>query len=217
EPSFRALLRRVRETCLAAYANQDLPFERLVEELKVERDPGRSPIFQVMFALDQNSSRRINLPGASLTASRIDTGTSKFDLSLHLAEGPDGLEGYLEYSTDLFDESTAVRLAAHYGVLLEGACTEPDAAVSRLPLLTDPEREQLSRWNATAADYPQDHLLHRLIEQQVRRTPAAEAVRCEGRALSYAELDRRAGRLAVRLRTLGVGPDTPVGVCLERS
>jgi len=217
DPSFRALLRRVRETCLGAYAHQDVPFERLVEELKVARDPGRTPIFQVMFALDHRSDGRINLPGASLRASRIDTGTSKFDLSLHLSESSDGLEGYLEYSTDLFDEATIERLAGHYRALLEGACAAPDSAVSRLPLLTEPERKHLRLWNATEAEYPHEHLLHRLIERQVGRTPDAEAVRCGDHSLSFAELDRRAAALAARLRALGVGPDVPVGVCMHRS
>src|SRR5262249_52710950 len=148
---------------------------------------------------------------------RIDTGTSKFDLSLHMTENADGFEAYLEYSEELFEGATVARLAGHYRALLGAACADPGRPASRLPLLTPDEAEQLRRWNATRVDYPQEHLLHRLIEDQARRTPQAEAVRCGERALSYGELDRRAGRLARRLRGLGVGPDLPVGVCMQRS
>ena len=147
----------------------------------------------------------------------VDTGTSKFDLSLFLVEEDGGLRGTLEYSTDLFEEATVARLAGHFRTLLAAACADPDQPLSCLPLLTGAEREQLQRWNATRQHYPQELLLHRLIEQQARRTPDAEAARCDGRTLSYRQLDRRAACLARRLRGLGVGPDTPVGVCLERS
>src|SRR5207248_1819854 len=173
EPSFRELLGRVREACLSAHAHQDLPFERLDEELKPERDPSRSPLFQVMFALDPEPSRRVNLPGLTFTTSRIDTGTSKFDLSLHMMEKEGGFEGYLEYSAELFEAATAARLAGHYRTLLEAACADPDAPVARLPLLTAAEREQLRAWNATAVHYPREHRLHRLVEDQARRTPQA--------------------------------------------
>src|SRR5262249_6151134 len=146
----------------------------------------------------------------------IDTGTSKFDLSLHITEKANGFDGYLEYSTELFEAGTAARLIGHLRTLLEAACADPEQRLSQLPLLTDPERQQLTRWNATRAAYPRDPLRHGLVEPRARRTPAAEAVRCDGDALSYAELDRRASRLARRLRGLGVGPDVPVGICLER-
>ncbi len=216
-PTFRELLARVGDCCLGAYAHQDLPFERLVEELRPERDPSRSPLFQVMFSLDHEHHRHVHLAGLEFSAIRVDTGTAKFDLNLSLSVGPQAVEGYLEYSTDLFEAATARRVVGHYRTLLEAACADPDQPVSRLPLLTAAEREELTRWNDTHVAFPEEHLLHRLIETQARRTPHAEALRFEERTLSYAELDCRATLLAHRLRALGVGPDVAVGVCMERS
>src|SRR5262249_11580409 len=119
DPTFRGLLGRVRETCLGAYAHQDVPFERLVEELRPQRDPSRTPLFQVMLALDHDPAHDVSLPGLTFSASRVDTGTSKFDLSLHLTGTAEGLEGTLEYSAELFEEATAARLAGHLRALLE--------------------------------------------------------------------------------------------------
>src|SRR5262249_38752987 len=129
EPSFRGLLERVREACLGAYANQDVPFERLVEELKPPRDPSRAPFFQVMLVLQNASQGTLELPGLSVTPCDLDSGTSKFDLTLRLTEGKDELQGELEYSTDLFEASTIERLAGHYRTLLEDACADPDGPV----------------------------------------------------------------------------------------
>jgi amino acid adenylation domain-containing protein len=217
DPPFRELLGQVREAALGAYAHQDLPFERLVEELQPQRDPSRHPIFQVMFVLQNAPQEALELAGLTVTPWDVDSGTSKFDLTLRLTERDGELRGELEYSAELFEGGTAARLAGHYGALLAAACADPGRAVSRLPLLAEAQRGQLRGWNATAVSYPQEHLLHRLVEQQARRAPDAEAVRCEGRALTYRQLDRRAALLARRLRGLGVGPDVPVGVCLERS
>jgi amino acid adenylation domain-containing protein len=217
DPTFAELLGRVRETCLGAYAHQDLPFERLVEELRPERDSSRSPLFQVMFVLQNAPQEALELPGLTVTPWDVDSGTSKFDLTLRLTERDGELRGELEYSTELFEDETAARLTEHLRTLLEAACTNPSLPVSRLPLLTDTEHDRLRQWNSTAVDYAQPHLLHRLIEQQARRTPQTEAVRCEDQALSYADLDRHANRLAHCLSRLGVGPDVPVAVCLERS
>jgi amino acid adenylation domain-containing protein len=216
DPTFVQLLGRVRETCLGAYAHQDLPFERLVEELRPQRDSSRSPFFQVMFVLQNTPQETLELPGLTVTPLDVDSGTSKFDLTLRLTEQDGELRGELEYSTELFEAATAARLTGHLRTLLEGACADSGQPVSRLPLLTNEERVQLACWNDTHTDYAQEHLLHRLVEQQARRSPDAEAVRCGGRSLSYQELDRRATALARRLRALGVGPDVPVGVFLER-
>jgi non-ribosomal peptide synthetase component F len=217
DPSFAELLGRVRESCLSAYANQDLPFERLVEELQPHRDLSRSPLFQVMFALELEVDERVCFSGLTLRTERLDTGSAKFDLNLQLTEKADGIEGYLEYSTELYEAETAERLVGHYQTLLETACVEADRPLSRLPLLTAAERMQLSAWNETRVDYPQQHLLHRLIQEQAQRTPHAEAVRFEDQQLSYQQLDRRATLLASQLIALGVGPDVLVGVCMERS
>ncbi len=152
-----------------------------------------------------------------MDASRIETETSKFDLSFHLKLEEERFEGYLEYSTELFDAGTAERLAGRYRTLLEGAAADPELPLSRLPLLTEEERLELGRFNDTAEAFPGEHLLHRLVEEQTARSPDAPAVTFEGRTLSYGDLGRRASALARRLRALGVGPDVPVGVCLERS
>src|SRR5262249_51521218 len=154
-----------------------------------------TPLFQVMFVLDHDAGRRVEPADLSFHAARIDTRTSKFDLSLNLEEMADGFDGWLEYSTELFERATAARLVGHFQTLLTGAAQDPRTPLSALPLLPPDEQHQLHRWNDTRVDYPQEHLLHRLIEQQARGTPDAEAVRFEGDALSYRELDRRATRL----------------------
>jgi amino acid adenylation domain-containing protein len=217
DPSFAALLGRAREACLGAYAHQDLPFERLVEEIQPERDASRQPLFQVMFVLQNAPQQAPEVPGLRLEPWDVDSGTSKFDLSLFLVEQDGGLRGTLEYSTELFEADTAQRLVGHYHTLLHAACAEPNTPVSRLPLLTAQEWSELSAWNDTRVDYPQQHLLHHLIQEQARRSPDAEAVRFESGRLTYRQLDRRAALLAQQLRTLGVGPDVAVGVCMERS
>jgi amino acid adenylation domain-containing protein len=217
-PSFAELLSRVRETCLGAYAHQELPFERLVEELRPQRDLSRSPLFQVLFSFDLEPETRLELPGLTLEFSEVDTGTAKFDLSLYIREGAAGLGGYLEYDTDLFEAETAARMVGHWQTLLDAAITEPSLPLSELPLFTEAERRRLLlEWNDTCAPLPAQPCLHQLIEAQVERTPEAIAlVHGEGR-LSYQELNRRANRLAHHLRAQGVGPDQLVGVCLERS
>jgi hypothetical protein len=175
-PSFRDLLERVREACLGAYSHQYLPFERLVEELKPERDPSRHPLFQVMFALQNVPQQTLELPGLKITPRDVDSGTSKFDLTLRLTEQHSELHGELEYSTELFEGETAARLVGHLRTLLEAACADPELPLSRLPLLTPAEQTQLADWNATQVLYPQEHLLHRLVEQQVHRSPSASPI-----------------------------------------
>src|SRR5262249_14646796 len=185
DPSFAQLLGRVREACLGAYAHQDVPFERLVEGLQPDRDPSRSPLFQVMFVLQNAPQQALELPGLRLAPWDVDTGTSKFDLTLRLTEWEGGLRGELEYSTELYEEGAAERLVGHYRTLLEAACADPGLPLSGLPLLTAAERTQLSAWNDTGVDYPEEHLLHHLIQEQARRSPDACAVRFEGCGLTH--------------------------------
>ncbi len=217
DPTFAELVGRVRDVCLGAYAHQDLPFERLVEELRPQRDSSRSPLFQVMFVLDHELRRTTEPTDLVMNAARIDTGTSKFDLALHLTESSDGFEGWLEYSTELFEPATASRLVGHLGTLLDTALSAPQQRLSTLPMLTEAEQQQIEGWNSTLVDYPQTPLLHQLFEQQVANTPNAEAVRYENHALSYQEVNARAEHLAAVLQQLGVGPDKPVAVAMERS
>ncbi|HJX28031.1 MAG TPA: condensation domain-containing protein, partial [Thermoanaerobaculia bacterium] len=219
-PGFDELLRRVRRTALDAFSNQDLPFERLVEELVTEREMAHPPLFQVLFALQNAPVGRLEIPGLSLAPLPLESGTAKFDLTLTLGEGPSGFAGGLEYNTDLFDESTVDRLLARFLVLLEAAAGAPDAPdipVADLPVLLPAERQQLTSWNRTGeADAP-GLCLHELFALQARRTPDAVALVHENGRSTYAELAARAGGLARHLRTLGVGPEVRVAVCLERS
>ena len=215
--NFRSLLQQVRERALGAYAHPDLPFEHLVAELAPERDPSRTPLFQVMFILH-------NPEGVSEVSKvsgnrELETGTSKFDLTLVISETGNGLEGLIEYSTDLFEAETIRRMCGHYGTLLEAIARDPDQSISRLPMLTDAERQQLLvEWNDTAVAFPlKDRCLHQLIEDQAGRTPDHIALVFEQQTLTYRELIRRADRLAHHLRGLGVGPDVLVGLFVERS
>nr|MCU0490009.1 condensation domain-containing protein [Chloroflexaceae bacterium] len=177
EPSFRQLLRRTRETALAAYQHQELPFEMLVEELKLERDLSRTPLFQTMFVLQGAPEEAANVAGVQMRALEIESGTSKFDLMLMLTESRSGVRATFEYNTDLFDAATIVRMAGHFATLLANIAANPDAPVSRLALLTAVEREQiLYGWNDTAVAYPPVAALHHLFEVQVERTPTAVAM-----------------------------------------
>ena len=218
KPTFKGLLQRVRDACLGAYAHQDLPFEKLVEELRPERDLSRNPLFQVMFVL-QNTPRPLPQP-AALSIASIDVlpATSLFDLSLYLRERDGKLIGFFEYSTDLFESSKIERMIGHFQTLLEGIVADPEQPIATLPLLTRTERHQLLvEWNDTAADYPKDSCIHELFEAQVERTPEAIAVQFEGKQLTYRELNSRANQLAHYLQGLGVGPEKLVGICVERS
>jgi amino acid adenylation domain-containing protein/FkbM family methyltransferase len=215
--SFRSLLQQVRERALGAYAHADLPFKHLVAELAPERDPSRTPLFQVMFILhDPDGVSEVSKVSGK---HRLQTGTSKFDLTLFISETKNGLEGLIEYSTDLFEAHTIRQMCKHYGTLLEAIVSSPDQSVSKLPVLTDAERQQLlGTWNNTAVEYPGRHLcLHQLIEQQAGRTPDQAALVFEQESLTYDELNRRANQLARHLRRLGVGPDVLVGLSIERS
>ncbi|MFD7992205.1 amino acid adenylation domain-containing protein [Streptomyces mexicanus] len=220
DPSFRELLGRVRSVTLEAYAAQDLPFEKLVDELGLDhRSTSHNPVFQVMYAHNNTPAPTTELaPGLSAASLHGNTGAAKFDLWLSTAEVPDGMRGVLEYATDLFDRASAERLIGHLRTLLEGVTQAPDTPLSRLPLLAAAEREQLVHgWNATDTAHDGTRLLHRLVEEQVARTPEAVAVVHAGRSLTYRELNAWANRIAHRLARHGVGPESVVAVAAERS
>ncbi len=218
DPPFRELLRRVNEVALGAYAHQDLPFERLVEELQPERDLSRNPLFQVTFQLFAGTSPATATGAGGGASLMLQKGTAIFDLAFNLSQGPRGIEGEIEFSTALFETSTIARLATHYLQLLRGIAAEPDLPLSRIPCLPPAERRQvLVEWNQTNADYPRDQATPSLVAAQAARTPEALAVADTRRRLTYAELDAESARLAVRLRALGAGPECVVAVCLPRS
>ncbi len=218
DPSLRELLARVREVTLGAYEHQDVPFEKLVEELQPERTLSHAPLFQVMFSLQDTRSKVLNLHELSLGSVSIDTGTSKFDLTLLMSEGAEGLNGRLEYNIDLFDEATITRMLTHFEVLLKGIAIDPNQRLSQLPLLTVAEQRQLLvEWNSTAAEYPQDRCAHHLFEAQAALTPDAVAVTFDHYQLTYRQLNERANQLARYLTQQGVGPEARVGIMIERS
>jgi amino acid adenylation domain-containing protein len=216
--SFASLLEAVKATALAAYEHQDVPFERLVEELRPERSLSHSPLFQVMFAVQNTPLDAVELPGLRLGLGGTPSPIAKFDLSLTLARESEGFAGALEYNTDLFDAATVARMDGHFQVLLEALLTRPEQPVAEHSLLTGEERHRLLvEWNATAADFPGHLGVHRLFLEQARRAPDAVAVEAEGARLTYGELEARSGRLARHLRSLGVGPEVRVALCVERS
>ncbi|MFZ6028858.1 MAG: condensation domain-containing protein, partial [Chloroflexota bacterium] len=216
--SFRQWLLQVREATLGAYAHQDLPFEMLVDALQLPRALSHSPLFQVMFVLQNTPQEVTELSGLSLETLPIDQQMAKFDLTLSLTEFEQGLMGDLEYNTDLFDSETIGRMSRHYQVLLEAALANPDQSLAALPLLTEAERQRLLvEWNATRAEFPQATCLHELFEAQAERTPQAVALVFDGVEMRYGELDARANRLAHYLQALGVGAESLVGILVERS
>ncbi|MDB6068281.1 MAG: Non-ribosomal peptide synthetase component [Pedosphaera sp.] len=217
-PPFLKVLARVKDMALAAYAHQDLPFEKLVEELHPARNPAYGPVFQVMFVFQNAPAAVSKIANLSISPSELDSGISKFDLTMNLAETSDGLSGWIEYATDLFDRNNIVRMLGHYQTLLEGIVENPARPISVLPIVTAPERHQLLLdWNATNTDYPRSSCVHELFEAQAAQTPDSVAVVCGDQELTYAELNARANQLARHLRGLGVRPDTRVGISVERS
>ncbi|HEX4961001.1 MAG TPA: amino acid adenylation domain-containing protein, partial [Thermoanaerobaculia bacterium] len=216
-PSFNELLRRVRIAALGAYAHQDLPFEKVVFELQPERNLSTSPLFQVLFSLQNTPSGSLTLPGLALKPVGAAVTTAKFDLSLYLSEADGGLSGGLEYNTDLFDRTTIDRLLGHFQELLAGVVVQPGSRVAELPILPREERDQiLMEWNATDRVVPAG-CVHEWVSAQAARTPEAVAVTFGGEPLTYRQLDRRANGLAHWLRRMGVGQEVRVGVALERS
>jgi len=219
DPSFRALLGRVREATLGAYAHQDLPFERLVEELAPERSLSHAPVFQVLLALQNDpGGPGEGFAGLDMRGVGGGQGTAKVDLSLVVFETSDGrIAGTLEFATDLFDAATAHRLAEHLHTLARAALDAPDAPVSTLPLVGDEERAALVAAGSATASFPVTATLPARFAEQAARTPTAVAVTFGDEAVTYAELDARANRLAHRLVKLGARPDALVGLCVERS
>jgi len=218
EPTFRELLARVKEVALGAYANQDVPFEKLVEELQPVRDMSRSPLFQVMFALQNVPQQEAQTPHLSIAPFPLDLVTAKFDLTVPMLETKEGLVGTWEYNTDLFDEPMIEQMIRHYENILRSVIADADQPISHIPILSQTERRQLlaSSTDASTNNW-KGASLHELFEAQVESTPKAVALVFEGRRLTYEELNCRANKLAHHLRSRGVGPDVLVGISVERS
>ncbi|HKH47513.1 MAG TPA: amino acid adenylation domain-containing protein [Thermoanaerobaculia bacterium] len=225
DPTFRELLARVRTLTLDAFRHQDLPFEKLVEEIRPERSLSHTPLFQAMLTLQNAPREELELPGLRLRPLAMEPGTAKLDLLLELAEDPSGIAGTLHYRTEMFEAATMERLVGHFQRLLEGAAGDPARRISELPWLSAGELHQvLWEWNDSRAELAGEPTLHRLFEAQAARTPHAVAIEMDqidqmdqGAALTYAELESRASRLARHLRKLGVEPEALVGICAERS
>lgn len=232
DPSFRELLDRVRDVTLAAYAHQDLPFEKLVEELQPVRSLDQNPLFQVVFALQNTPMEQLVLPGLVLSPVELETKTSRFDLELYLWKSgdnfrklwgkgwqkSDGLRGVIVYNTDLFDSSTITSLKHHFQTLLEGIVAYPDASISTFPLLTPVEqRSQLQHWHHNQSPYPANLGIHQLFEAQVQHKPTAIAIQFSDRSFTYQALNQGSNQLARYLQHLGIEPGMRVGICLERS
>ena len=221
DPTFTALLGRVKDTVQGALEHQDYSFPLLVERLRPARDPGRTPLFQVSFAWEQtrrfSDGPGLESGGLQLETLHVGQGGAPFDLMMEMAEHGGKLSGVLQYNTDLFDANTIDRMAGHFATLLAGAAADPGQRVSQLPLLTEEERRQRAAWNQTEVVYDGPACLHEMVAATVARVPDAVAVTCDDRELTYAELGRRANGLARRLRRLGVGPEMVVPVLLDRS
>src|SRR5437773_5161428 len=217
DPTFRELLKRVKKVAIGAYAHQDIPFEKVVEEHHPRRDPSRNPLFQVAFAL-QNTPRP-SPPFSGVKISKLSSEVNiRFDLEVHLTEAEDGLHGVFVYNTMLFEAQTIARMTRHFRTVLEGIAENPDRRLSELPILTQEERHQLLvEWNQTETQYPRDACIHELFETQANAAPDALAIAFGNQRLTYRQLNERSNQLAHHLRALGVGADVLVGVCIERS
>jgi amino acid adenylation domain-containing protein len=216
--TFRDVLTNTRDAALNAYANQAVPFERVVDEVQPRRDLSHHPIFQVMFVHQQDAAADIQLRGLEVEPVLVDGGVSKFDLTLFARESQDGLTVAIEYATDLFDAPTIERMLEHYEVLLTSAVQQPDQRIDQLALMSDAERRKvLAGWNQTHADAPQQACIHQIIEAAAQQSRQADAVRFQDQRLSYAELNTRANQLAHYLRRKGLSPGAPVALCVERS
>jgi amino acid adenylation domain-containing protein len=227
-PNFRELVKRVREMALAAYTHQDVPFEMVVDALQPERNLSHSPLFQVMFSMQNAPRTAVTLPGSGLRLGPVDvhSGTAKFDLTLFMVDDGERVSGAMEFNTDLFDALTIEKMLEHFEILLGSMLENPTQSVELLPILSEAERQHiLIEWNQTAASFPKDQCVHQLFESQVKRTPDARALAFTNVggenpqvfSWTYTELNQRANRLAHYLQKLGVGPDTLVGLCVERS
>jgi amino acid adenylation domain-containing protein len=218
DPPVIELLARVRESVVGAFANQNIPFEHVVDAIQPKRDPSRHPVFQINFLYQRDFVQPFHAEGLTLTAIPSLSPGSIFDLNFFLVERAEGLRASCEYNPDLYESDTIRRLLTHFQTLLEGIIADPKRRISELPMLTAAERKQLLvEWNATRTEYPRFQTIHALFEEWAAATPDAVAVVFGDRGLTYAQLNARANRLAHHLRHLGVGPGTPVGLCLNRS
>ncbi|HXO21033.1 MAG TPA: condensation domain-containing protein, partial [Thermoanaerobaculia bacterium] len=233
DPPFEAFLARARRDALGAFEHQEYPFPLLVEKLQPQRDPGRSPLFQVMFVLQKahladgqdltacalgEPGARADVGGLRLEAMPLPQKIAQFDLTLTMGEVEGALVAALDYNTDLFDAATIARMARHFERLLEGVAADPGTPLSELPLVTETEARQLvAAWNDTRVEYRRDATLHRLFEEQAEKSPEAPAMMFGRERISYGELNERANRLAHHLRRLGVGPEALTGICVDRS
>ncbi|MGD1807088.1 amino acid adenylation domain-containing protein [Dapis sp. BLCC M126] len=217
-PNFSDVLKQVRQVTLESYTRQDVPFEQLVEALQPERSLSYSPLFQVMFILQNAPMDKLELPGLTLTPLGGDNVTAKFDLTLSMREIDTEIEGFLEYNTDIFDATTIIRMGEHFQQLLEAIIANPEQPITKIPLLKEAERNQLLvEWNDTAVEYPSDKCIHQLFEEQVEKNPDAVAVVFEQEQLTYQQLNAKANQLARYLQSLGVKPETLVGISIDRS
>lgn len=216
-PTFIELLARVRETALEAYANQDFPFDKLVEMMHSSRDQSSAPLVQVLFNVPNAPIREINVQGLSWVPFEVETQAAQFDLSLTI-ETEFSRKAYLTFNTNLFEPQTAERILGQYRILLQHALADPHSKLSELPTVTEAERQQmLLDWNRTQRDYPQSECFPQLFESQVERTPDAVAVSMGAKTLQYGQLNARANQLARYLQTLGAKPGATVGIGLDRS
>jgi amino acid adenylation domain-containing protein len=218
QPTVRETLTRVRKMALEAYTHRNVPFEKVVQAIRGLREGSTAPLFQIMFVLQNLEEQAITLGPLETTLLPVSTGTAKFDLTLFLAAKQEGLQAVMEYRTDLFEPTTIQQMLGNLEVLLEGIVSDPEKRIGELPLLGESERHQaLFEWNQTAADYPRATCIHQLFEAQVARTPDAVAMVFEDCHVTYRELNWRANRLAHHLQKSGVGPEVPVGLCIDRS
>ncbi|BAY41549.1 amino acid adenylation domain-containing protein (plasmid) [Nostoc sp. NIES-2111] len=215
-PTFRQLLQRVREVTLEAYAHQDLPFEKLVEELQPERNLSHHPLFGVVFSLQNTPIQALELPGLTLSPFKFDNKTAKLDLEFHLWRDRESIKGEIIYSTDLFDDITITRMLGHFQTLLESIVANPEQCLIDLSVLTANEKQQLIDWNNTKTEHTQNKCFHQLFLEQVEKTPDGIALVFEQTQLTYLQLNHQANQLAHHLKNLGVVPDIVVGICIER-
>ncbi|WP_341528317.1 amino acid adenylation domain-containing protein [Nostoc sp. UHCC 0302] len=217
-PSFLELLERVKQVTLDAYDHQDLPFEKLVDELGLERSLSHHPLFQVAFGLQSGTQEKLEIPGLTLTRFEWENTTTLFDLSLMFRETPQGLTGEWEYATDLFEAKTIQRMVEHFEVLLKGIIDNPQQPINTLPLITEAEHQQLQNWNQTQTEYPLNQTLVDLFEVQSAKNPNNLALVFESQSLTYQQLNQKANQLAHYLiQNYQIKPDTLIGICVERS
>ncbi|MBD3182749.1 amino acid adenylation domain-containing protein [Candidatus Poribacteria bacterium] len=218
EPTFRELLARVKKEALEAYANQDIPFEKIVEQINPERSLSYKPLFQVLFNLENTPKKVEKIRELIIEEYKFDSGIAPFDITLEISEKEQGLSCVFTYNTDLFESSTIQRMLEHFQNLLESLVTNPDERISVLPILSSAEKHLIMReWNETSRDYDLDQCIHQLLEKQAKKTPESTAIVCKDKSLTYRELNARSNQLAHYLKRLGIGPEKTVGICMERS